>query len=72
VTIAAMLFKEMKLTLTVAIGVDSASLAFGGGTGAQSSSGITAQSRPARTFDVVVDVRRRWMRSRQRQLPRRV
>ena len=42
VTLAKTQFRDGKLVLTVAIGVDVASLGFGGGT-AQTSSGITAR-----------------------------
>ena len=59
VTLAKTQFVKGKLILTVAIGVDVASLAFGGSqaAGAQSSSGITAKlTGLLGTFDVVVDV----------------
>ncbi|MBK8118786.1 MAG: hypothetical protein IPK39_05850 [Sulfuritalea sp.] len=56
VTLAKTQFNEGKLVLTVAIGVDVASLSFGGGTG-QSSSGITARlTGLLGTFDISVDV----------------
>ncbi|MBL8335376.1 MAG: hypothetical protein JNM97_01270, partial [Rhodoferax sp.] len=56
VTLAKTQFKGGKLILTVAIGVDVATLGFGGGT-AQSSSGITARlTGLLGTFDISVDV----------------